>query len=81
MTATLKFLSNLHYSNIQFRWWQAGDPLAPAFGLDDVYIGQSCPGHCSGHGVCRNGDCECDSGYHGRYRCSLIYRDFSDYFR
>ncbi|XP_041459310.1 reelin-like [Lytechinus variegatus] len=57
--------SEMTHSNVQFRWWQAGDPLAPAFGLDDVYIGQSCPGHCSGHGVCRNGDCECDSGYHG----------------
>ncbi|XP_071486224.1 reelin-like [Diadema antillarum] len=57
--------SDMSHSNIQFRWWQAADPYAPAFGLDDVYIGQACPSHCNGHGVCRNGECDCDSGYHG----------------
>ena len=51
-------------SSTQFRWRPFG--LAyETWGLDDVYIGDACPAHCSGRGECINGQCHCDPGFTG----------------
>ncbi|KAF6718752.1 Reelin [Oryzias melastigma] len=60
----------------QFRWIQkegTGERLS--WGVDHVYIGEACPGLCSGHGYCTSGlVCICDEGYHGD-DCSLSSTD------
>ncbi|CAL4063823.1 unnamed protein product, partial [Meganyctiphanes norvegica] len=38
-----------------------------AWGVDNFYIGDSCPWMCSGHGICRNNTCLCDEGYFGEF--------------
>lgn len=58
----------------QFRWSQSsGAPELFSWALDDIYIGESCPGHCSGHGKCtKTLQCVCDTGYSGISNHSLI---------
>ncbi|KAG7267027.1 hypothetical protein CRUP_004162 [Coryphaenoides rupestris] len=60
----------------QFRWIQKeGQGERHSWGVDHVYIGEACPGVCSGHGYCTSGVvCICDEGYHGD-DCSLSASD------
>lgn len=57
----------------QFRWIQKeGTGERQSWGVDHVYIGEACPGVCSGHGYCTNGVvCICDEGHHGGPQTSL----------
>ncbi|KAG5845891.1 hypothetical protein ANANG_G00143990 [Anguilla anguilla] len=60
----------------QFRWIQReGAGERHGWGVDHVYIGEACPGLCSGHGYCTSGAvCICDEGHHGD-DCSLSSSD------
>ncbi|XP_071271970.1 reelin-like [Salvelinus alpinus] len=60
----------------QFRWIQKeGAGERHGWGVDHVYIGEACPGICSGHGYCTSGVvCICDEGHHGD-DCSLSSSD------
>ncbi|XP_068578627.1 reelin-like isoform X1 [Cebidichthys violaceus] len=60
----------------QFRWIQMeGTGERQSWGVDHVYIGEACPGLCSGHGYCTSGVvCICDEGHHGD-DCSLSSSD------
>ncbi|KAJ8391092.1 hypothetical protein AAFF_G00097130 [Aldrovandia affinis] len=60
----------------QFRWIQReGAGERHGWGVDHVYIGEACPGLCSGHGYCTTGAvCICDEGHHGD-DCSLSSSD------
>lgn len=51
----------------QFRWIQKeGAGERQSWGVDHVYIGEACPGLCSGNGYCTSGVvCICDEGHHG----------------
>ncbi|KAL8563520.1 hypothetical protein ACOMHN_064345 [Nucella lapillus] len=42
------------------RWWQPGG-MSYSFSLDDIYVGPPCPDNCHRRGVCREGQCHCDS--------------------
>lgn len=63
-------LHGLSTSNgTRFRWRQepdAGDSTTSQWGIKDIYIGESCPNFCSGHGFCRYPQCLCDEGYAGQ---------------
>uniref|UniRef100_A0A8C4RB99 Reelin n=1 Tax=Eptatretus burgeri TaxID=7764 RepID=A0A8C4RB99_EPTBU len=54
-------------SGARLRWMQSAQaPSSQAWAIDDVYIGEACPGLCSGHGMCIPGAvCVCDKGYGG----------------
>lgn len=54
-------------SATQFRWIQQGGAGEHhGWGVDRVYIGEACPGLCSGRGYCTSGAiCICDEGYQG----------------
>ncbi|XP_051890268.1 reelin isoform X1 [Pristis pectinata] len=52
-------------SATRFRWSQSYYMVQDEWALDDIYIGQQCPGMCNGHGWCHNGLCSCDPGYRG----------------
>ncbi|CDR18922.1 unnamed protein product [Oncorhynchus mykiss] len=60
----------------QFRWIQKeGAGERHGWGVDQVYIGEACPGMCSGHGYCTSGVvCICDEGHRGD-DCSLSSSD------
>ncbi|XP_072551813.1 reelin-like isoform X2 [Salminus brasiliensis] len=60
----------------QFRWIQKeGAGEQHGWGVDHVYIGEACPGLCSGHGYCTSGAvCICDEGHEGD-DCSLSSSD------
>ncbi|XP_064807239.1 reelin-like isoform X2 [Oncorhynchus masou masou] len=60
----------------QFRWIQKeGVGERHGWGVDHMYIGEACPGLCSGHGYCTSGVvCICDEGHHGD-DCSLSASD------
>uniref|UniRef100_A0A3Q3J4K3 Reelin n=1 Tax=Monopterus albus TaxID=43700 RepID=A0A3Q3J4K3_MONAL len=60
----------------QFRWIQKeGTGERQSWGVDHVYIGEACPGLCSGHGYCTSGVvCICDEGHYGD-DCSLFSTD------
>ncbi|XP_076045051.1 reelin-like isoform X2 [Oratosquilla oratoria] len=53
----------------RLRWIEEdhGDSLPLAWGIDNVYIGNSCPWTCSGHGYCKDNECICDEGYFGDF--------------
>ncbi|XP_065846380.1 reelin-like isoform X2 [Oscarella lobularis] len=66
------------YQNIQLRWLASSGGVAFGWAIGNVYIGNSCPNFCSGHGRCTtNVQCLCDSGYSG-YQCSqsATYKPF-----
>ncbi|XP_059179610.1 reelin-like [Physella acuta] len=52
----------------RFRWLRPSPVKGgPIWALDNVYLGDSCPWLCSGHGVCHNGTCVCDPGFSGKF--------------
>nr|XP_026690434.1 reelin [Ciona intestinalis] len=56
----------------RFRWIQLIDSSSVnKWSIDDVYIGSSCPGACSGHGRCHQHKCICDDEWKGD-RCEIL---------
>lgn len=54
------------YSSTRFRWIQdARSTLGTSWALDDIYVGEMCPGMCHSRGTCVNGKCFCERGYFG----------------
>ena len=49
----------------QFRWVSDDQVDTGRWSVKDVYVGPMCPSHCSGHGHCVTGQCQCDDGYRG----------------
>nr|XP_027207226.1 reelin-like [Penaeus vannamei] len=68
MRVTIPLPEKTWASTTQLRWVQEvrgqGSKVTP-WSLDDVYVGEACPDHCSGHGDCVDGVCTCDAGYEG----------------
>ncbi|GIY36220.1 reelin [Caerostris darwini] len=58
-------------STTQFRWIQDTPTNIPkprnlpAWAIDDVYVGETCPSMCHGKGICVNGQCQCNLGFSG----------------
>lgn len=70
ISSSVSFLFNICvicHRATQFRWIQKeGTGERQSWGVDHVYIGEACPGLCSGHGYCTSGVvCICDEGHHG----------------
>ncbi|KAL3853203.1 hypothetical protein ACJMK2_016762, partial [Sinanodonta woodiana] len=64
---TLELPEKTYSSGTRFRLIQESlDKPAPAWALDDVYVGENCPSFCHGRGDCKNGVCVCDKGYGGK---------------
>lgn len=63
------------YSLVQFRWIQKDSaPELHSWAIDDLYIGESCPNYCSGHGRCSTTlRCICDPGFTGNCFQTLSY--------
>ncbi|XP_045618804.2 reelin [Procambarus clarkii] len=38
-----------------------------SWAIDNIYLGETCPWMCSGHGYCDHHSCRCDDGYFGPY--------------
>ncbi|KAH9493210.1 hypothetical protein Btru_022282, partial [Bulinus truncatus] len=52
----------------RFRWLRPSPEKGGAiWAIDNVYLGDSCPWLCSGHGFCQKGFCHCDPGFGGEY--------------
>ncbi|KAM9481369.1 reelin [Clarias gariepinus] len=73
---TLQLPDHVTSGATQFRWIQkAYAGVRHSWGIDNVYIGEACPGVCSGHGYCTTGAvCLCDEGHYGD-DCSLWSSD------
>ncbi|KAL5015495.1 hypothetical protein ScPMuIL_009765 [Solemya velum] len=64
---TIQLPEKVYSSTSRLRWIQeASDRLAPAWALDDIYVGEKCDNMCSGRGDCTYGECICDDGYIGK---------------
>ncbi|CAK8675621.1 unnamed protein product [Clavelina lepadiformis] len=79
-------LDNVESETTQLRWYQEGGaPAEYSWALDEIYVGEACPGYCNGHGRCITGPtCICDPGFKGS-SCShphhpTMIRDFKDHF-
>ncbi|XP_077972003.1 reelin-like isoform X1 [Styela clava] len=61
-------LNHISSGTTQFRWFQDDNASKlHSWAIDDIYIGESCPGFCSGHGKCtKSQQCICDNGYTGK---------------
>lgn len=71
---TIDLPDTVYSSVTRFRWIQeATNSSASSWALDDVYVGEKCPGMCSGRGACLSGSCHCHQGYTG-LSCEKITR-------
>ncbi|XP_021361182.1 reelin-like [Mizuhopecten yessoensis] len=71
---TIDLPDTVYSSATRFRWLQeATNSSASSWALDDVYVGEKCPGMCSGRGACLFGSCVCHEGYTG-FSCEKITR-------
>ncbi|XP_062860161.1 reelin [Trichomycterus rosablanca] len=79
---TVQLPDHVSSGSTQFRWIQKdGVDEKHGWGVDHVYIGEACPGLCSGHGYCTNGAvCICDEGHTGD-DCSMWSSDLPNYIK
>nr|XP_034983281.1 reelin isoform X1 [Zootoca vivipara] len=79
---TVQLPDHVSSSATQFRWIQKGDESEKqSWAIDHVYIGESCPKLCGGHGYCTTGAiCICDEGYQGD-DCSVFSHDLPSYIK
>uniref|UniRef100_A0A670J5G4 Reelin n=1 Tax=Podarcis muralis TaxID=64176 RepID=A0A670J5G4_PODMU len=79
---TVQLPDHVSSSATQFRWIQKGEESEKqSWAIDHVYIGESCPKLCGGHGYCTTGAiCICDEGYQGD-DCSVFSHDLPSYIK